>query len=229
MRDLIKQEQFELEVLDRLQSGRFLDRLVFGGGTMLRLCFGLDRYSVDLDFWLLNKNGGKDFDHTAWSSGLRQFLGRSYEIRDAADKFHTLVIELKSPDYPRSLKLEMRKGVKIAKTERAIAYSRHASVQVYVRTIPLSDMMMSKIDAFLQRKEIRDAYDMEFLVKKGVQADITPEKADQILIAIAALTRQDYNVKLSSLLEAHQRPYYRQNNFRILKSHLEGRIAYSKK
>jgi predicted nucleotidyltransferase component of viral defense system len=220
MRDLIKQEQFELEVLDRLQSGRFLDRLVFGGGTMLRLCFGLDRYSVDLDFWLLNKNREKDFDHTAWFSGLRQFLARFYEIRDAADKFHTLVIELKSPDYPRSLKLEMRKGVKMTKTERAIAYSRHSSVQVYVRTMPLPEMMTSKIAVFLQRKEIRDAYDLEFLVKKGVQADISPEKADQVLTAIAALTRQDYNVKLCSLLEADQRPYYRQNNFRILKSHL---------
>lgn len=220
MRDLIKQEQFELEVLDRLQSGRFLDRLIFGGGTMLRLCYGLDRYSVDLDFWLLNKNREKDFDHTEWFSGLRQFLVRHYEIRDAADKLHTLLIELKSPDYPRSLKLEMRKGVKITKTDRAIAYSIHSSEQVYVRTIPLQDMMMSKIDAFLQRKEIRDAYDLEFLVKKGVQADISPEKWDQVLTAIAALTRQDYNVKLCSLLEADQRSYYRQNNFRILKSYI---------
>ena len=232
MQDLIKQEQFELEVLDRLQSGRFLDRLVFGGGTMLRLCFGLDRYSVDLDFWLLPVSGGKKIrpdlksdslslgDHTTWFSALRQFLARFYEVRDAADKFHTLVIELKSPDYPRSLKLEMRKGVKMTKTERAIAYSRHSSVQVYVRTIPLPEMMTSKVAAFLQRKEIRDAYDLEFLVKKGVTADISPEKADQVLTAIAALTRQDYNVKLCSLLEADQRPYYRQNNFRILKSHL---------
>ena len=127
---------------------------------------------------------------------------------------------MKSPDYPRSLKLEMRKGVKMTETERAIAYSRFSSIQVYVRTIPLQVMMTSKIDAFLQRKEIRDAYDLEFLVKKGVQADISPEKADQILTAIDALTRQDYNVKLSSLLEADQRAYYRQNNFRILKSHL---------
>lgn len=220
MRDLIKQEQFELEVLDRLKSGRFLDRLVFGGGTMLRLCYGLDRFSVDLDFWLPDKNREKNFKQTVWFSDLQQFLARYYEIRDAADKFHTLLVELKSPDYPRSLKLEMRKGVKMTKTDRAIAYSFHSTVQVYVQTIPLQEMMMSKIDAFLQRKEIRDAYDLEFLVKKGVRADISPEKRDQILTAIDALTRQDYNVKLCSLLEADQRPYYRQNNFRILKSYL---------
>ena len=164
-------------------------------------------------------------DYAAWFSGLRHYLSRFYEIRDAADKFHTLVIELKSPDYPRSLKLEMRKRVKITKTERAIAYSRHSSVQVYLRTIALPEMMTSKIATFLQRKEIRDAYDLEFLVKKGVTTDISPEKTEQILNAIAALTRPDYNVKLCSLLEADLRPYYRQNNFSILKSHLGNKIG----
>jgi len=215
MQDLIKQEQFELEVLDQLKRGRFLDRLVFGGGTMLRLCFGLDRYSVDLDFWLLNTGAYQE-----WFSDLQSFLSRFYEIRDAADKFYTLVVELKSSDYPRSLKLEMRKDIKIAGTERAIAYSRFSPLQVYVRIIPLKDMMTSKIDAFLQRKEIRDAYDLEFLVKKGVKAAISPEKAARVLTTVDALTSQDYNVKLSSLIEADQRAYYRQNNFRILKDYL---------
>lgn len=204
-----------MEVLDRLKSGRFLDRLVFGGGTMLRLCFGLDRYSVGLDFWLLPAD-----DYSPWFSDLQKFLARFYGIRDAADKFNTLVIELKSPDYPRSLKLEMRKGIDIARTEKAIAFSRFSSIQVYVRTIPLADMMTSKVEAFLQRKEIRDAYDLEYLVKKGVEADIGSEKAGKILATIDALSRQDYNVKLSSLLDAEQRAYYRQNNFTILKDYL---------
>lgn len=216
MQDLIKQERFEMEVLDRLNSGRFLQRLAFGGGTMLRLCFGLDRYSVDLDFWLV-KSGAE----AAWFSELQKYLGLFYEIRDAAEKFHTFVIELKSADYPRSLKLEMRKGAKIARTERAIAYSRFSTVQVYLRIVPLPDMMSSKIEALLQRKEIRDAYDIEFLIKKGVKADVPPEKAVRILAVIDALTRRDYDVKLSSLLEADQRAYYRQNNFVILKNALE--------
>ncbi len=56
MQDLVKQEQFEIEVLDRLKSGKFLDVLIFTGGTMLRLCYGLNRYSLDLGFWLYKKN-----------------------------------------------------------------------------------------------------------------------------------------------------------------------------
>ena len=52
---LEKHEAFEIEVLDRLSSAKLLDPLVFGGGTMLRLCYELKRYSVDLDFWFVRK------------------------------------------------------------------------------------------------------------------------------------------------------------------------------
>ena len=38
-----------------MKSTKLLDPLVFGGGTMLRLCHDLNRYSVDLDFWFLKK------------------------------------------------------------------------------------------------------------------------------------------------------------------------------
>ena len=46
-----KHEIFEIEVLEKLKNTRLLDPLVFGGGTMLRLCHEMQRYSVDLDFW----------------------------------------------------------------------------------------------------------------------------------------------------------------------------------
>jgi len=216
MQDLILQEQFEIEVLDRLKSGRFLDRLAFGGGTMLRLCHGLGRYSVDLDFWFSEK----DWDG-AWFAGLQTYLARYYEMRDAAEKFYTFVIELKSPEYPRSLKLEMRKQI-MATTEMAIAYSRFVPTQVYVRTMPLLAVMESKIAAFLQRKEIRDAYDLEFLVKKGLRMELTREQSDLLMETINGLSRQDYQVKLSSLLEPEQREHYRQNNFSILKEQVMG-------
>lgn len=213
MQDLIKQEQFELAVLDRLNSGRFLEKLIFGGGTMLRLCFGLDRFSVDLDFWL--RKAGKDEKLFA---DLQGYLSRFYTIRDAADKYYTLLIELKSSEYPRSLKLEIRKDVGKVRTEQAIAFSKYTTTQVFIRVISLPDMMTSKINAFLDRKEIRDAYDLEFLVKRGVSLEASAERLVRICEIIDALPKQDYTVKLSSILEAEQRQYYRRENFKILKA-----------
>ena len=215
MQDLIEQERFEMEVLDRLNSGRLLRRLIFCGGTMLRICHGLDRYSVDLDFRILHPHEAGDLFKT-----LLNHLSRHYQIKDAADTVHTLLYELGSPAYPRSLKIEIRKESEKVKSEQAIAFSPHSTRQVLLRVMTLKAMMASKIIAFLDRGEIRDAFDMEFLVKKGILPDVAPETLREILRRIDLLTPRDYSVKLGSLLEAETRSFYRQKNFAILKAAL---------
>ena len=216
MQGLIEQERFELEVLERLNSGRFFRSLIFGGGTMLRLCHGLERFSVDLDFWLVRPQEAQSL-----FTALQIHLSRFYQLKDAADKFHTILFELRSPAYPRSLKIEIRKEVKKIQTEQAIAFSPLSTRQVLLHTVSLRDMMSSKIAAFLDRGEIRDAFDMEFLVRKGIRPEGEPEILKEILNGIDALSPKDYSVKLGSLLPAERRSYYQQKNFVILKAAVE--------
>jgi predicted nucleotidyltransferase component of viral defense system len=211
MRDLIKQEQFEIEVLDKLKSGKFLDVLIFTGGTMLRLCYGLNRYSVDLDFWLY-----KEIDLNNYFNKLKEFLNRYYTIKDAENKFYTMLFEIKSIDYPRSLKIEIRKKLEKVKTEISIAYSKYSNKQVLVRTLALEEVMEAKIRAFLQRKEIRDAFDIEFLLKKGIELRATDKELKEMLKIIKSFKNSDYKVKLGSILEAEERKYYVKENFKIL-------------
>lgn len=219
MQDLIKQEQFELEVLDNLNSKKLLNSLVFGGGTMLRLCFGLNRFSVDLDFWIV-----KEIDNNILFKDLKNYLGIFYYLKDSANKYNTLLYELKSKSYPRSLKIEIRKETKKIKTEQAIAYSKYSNKQVFLRVVSLGDMMESKSNAFLERKEIRDIFDMEFLFKKGMPLDFSTKTLREILDGIDALTRKDYTVKLGSLLETEQRKYYVTENFKILKLAIQEKL-----
>jgi len=212
MQDLIKQEQFEMEVLEKLNSCQLLSALVFGGGTMLRLCFGLNRFSVDLDFWLTKK-----LDKNKLFNKLKSCLSQDYAIKDSVNKFYTLLFEIKSKNYPRSLKIEIRKESKKIKTETAIAYSQHSNSQVFLRVVSPKEMMAAKIDAFIERKEIRDAFDMEFLLQKGIRLEAPDKKLKLILKRLTALKKSDYQVKLGSLLEEGQRLYYQRNNFKILK------------
>jgi predicted nucleotidyltransferase component of viral defense system len=220
MQDLKKHEQFELEVLDRLNSGRFLQNLVFGGGTMLRLCHGLGRYSVDLDFWVV-----KDIDPKEYFQKLKKYVTQFYTISDAANKFNTILFELKSPEYPRALKIEIRKELKKIETESAIAFSAQSNIQVFLRVVALREMMKAKIEAFLSRREIRDIYDLEFLLKKGVAVTAPAEELKAILKGIEGLKRNDYAVKLGSLLEPGQRKYYLEKNFSILIRHIQDQLA----
>lgn len=211
----IKQERFELEVLDRLNSGKFLNNLIFIGGTMLRLCFGLERFSVDLDFWMMKK-----INQAGFFKDLKGYLARYYTLKDSANKFYTLLFELKSRDYPRSLKIEIRKEAVKIMPEQAIAYSPYANIQVILKVVSLADMARAKIRAFLDRKEIRDAFDLEFLVKKGISLEVSEETRKELFKVLAGLTPKDYKVKLGSLLAEKQRKYYLSENFKILKSAL---------
>lgn len=213
MQDLIKQEQFEIEVLDSLNSKKLLDSLVFGGGTMLRLCYGLNRFSVDLVFLVIKKI---KFDKLFVS--IKECVAGEYSIEDCANKFYTLLFEIKSNDYPRSLKIEIRKERKKITVDKSIAYSKLSNTQVFVNTVSLKDMMAAKIEAFLNRKEVRDLFDIEFLLKKGVELDAPMGDLERLLKGIHSLTKNDYAVKLGSLLEPGERKYYINNKFQILES-----------
>lgn len=219
MQDLKKHELFELEVLDRLNSGRLLSRIVFAGGTMLRLCYGLDRYSSDLDFWII-----KETNFSEMLKKIKKYLGKYYSITDAANKRYSLLLELKAAAYPRRLKIEIRKEIKNIKTVASIAYSKDANIQVLVKTVSLTDMMNTKIKAFLDRKEIRDVYDMEFLLKSGVELSAPPDILKSLVKGIEALSRNDYKVKLSSLLEPAKRKYFQERNFAILLMYIKRKL-----
>lgn len=211
MQDLVAQERFEMAVLETLHSARLLPQLVFTGGTMLRLCHGLGRYSVDLDFWIpARAAAGRLY------AALNRALAARYTVRDAAAKRFTLLFELKSPEAPRALKIEVRKDVPRVRTEPALAFSVHWPRQVLVTTVALPDFMRRKADAFLARREIRDAFDMEHMLKRGVPLAEPPGRARALLAALGSLRRADYAVKLGSLLEPGLRRYYVRENFVLL-------------
>jgi len=220
MLDLKKLEKFELDILDRLNSARLLNKLIFIGGTMLRLCYGLDRYSVDLDFWVAG-----EIDSAKLYLELRKYLSGHYEVVDSANKFYTILFELRSNEYPRSVKIEIRKEPKKIKVETGIAYSKHSNIQVLVKHVSLPDMMKAKIEAFLNRKEIRDVYDIEFLFKRGVPLNEKKETLSALVKGIEGLTKIDYSVKLGSLLESDKRKYYKEKNFIVLLMNLRERLA----
>ncbi len=215
MQDLIKHEQFEIEILEKLHNAKILQSLVFTGGTMLRLCYGLDRYSRDLDFWMLKK-----VDYHIFFEKIKQILSIEYRIKDTQNKYFSMVFEFASTKYPSAIKIEIRKESKKVKVEKNIAYTPNANIQVLLNTVSLEDMMSAKISAFLERSEIRDIYDIEFMLKKGVKPQIDKNRALLIEKKIEKFMKNDYKVKLGSLLNAEKREYYNKANFRILRDYL---------
>jgi Nucleotidyl transferase AbiEii toxin, Type IV TA system len=211
-----RHEVFEIEVLDSMNSARLLDPLVFGGGTMLRLCHELPRYSIDLDFWLVRKIAQKYFfDKT------QKVLEKKYEVTDAQMNHFTLLFELRTARYPKRLKIEIRREGEKSDTQEKIAFSRLSNQQVVLKAHTLEQTMRNKIKAFLDREEIRDGFDIEFLLRKGVALDLKDEKESLAFREkLARLKERDFKVKLGSILEGPIRQYYVQHRFSFLEEKL---------
>lgn len=75
---VIEKELLHYDVLEALEGLRLLERLVFHGGTCLRLCYGAQRRSEDLDF----AYGGdlEELDLTGLEARVSESLKRRYGL-----------------------------------------------------------------------------------------------------------------------------------------------------
>jgi len=215
MQALQNLEKLEIEVLDLFNSIRVLDSLYFGGGTMLRLCHNLNRYSTDLDFWLSQNEDSKSL-----FAIIKKNLSDNYRLTDSANKKFTLLFEIKPSSVNRSLKIEIRKEQTNFDWERKIAFSRFTIKQVMVRGLTLIQMMQNKFEALLSRKIIRDAFDIQFLLMRGIGFPNDKNKLQRALEIINSFKEQDYKVTLGSILDENDRMYYLENRFNLLKEEL---------
>jgi len=215
--DILRQHEiFEIEVLDKMNSAKALEPLVFGGGSMLRLCHELNRYSVDLDFWFI-----KTIPQKIYFKKIQQALEEDYEITDSQIKQNTLLFELRSATYPKRLKIEIRREIKPYDFQRKIAFTKFSNRQVVLNAHTLEQTMKNKIEAFLNRGEVRDVFDIEFLLRRGVKL---PEgvagQSKAFFRKLSQLKENDFKVKLGSILERDARDYYVQNRFSYLEEKL---------
>lgn len=223
MQTLQNLEVLEIEILELLNSIKVLEFLYFGGGTMLRLCHNLNRYSTDLDFWLDASSESKLIYQP-----IRKALSDNYKLTDSMNKRNTILFEFKSSSVNRSLKIEIRKEQMNFEWEYKIAFSRFTTKQVMVKALTLEQMMTNKFEALLSRKIIRDAFDIEFLLMRGINLPSDITKLEKALQIINNFKEQDYKVTLGSILDEKDRKFYLTNKFKFLKEEITKQLSLHK-
>jgi len=127
--DILKQHEiFEIDVLEKMNSMKVLEPLVFGGGSMLRLCHELNRYSAGLDFWIIKNISQKDYFQR-----IHKAFDKGYEITDSQITHYTLLFELRSALHPKRLKIEIRREIRDCDFQEKIAFSKFSTKQVWNR------------------------------------------------------------------------------------------------
>jgi hypothetical protein len=148
-------------------------------------------------------------------------LGKDYEITDSQMKFHTLLFELRSAEYPKRLKIEIRREEKDCDYQEKIAFSSFSTKQVLLKAHTLNQTMENKIKAFLDRGEIRDAFDIEFLLRRGVELPaISDRQCKAFNKKLLQFKERDFKVTLGSILEDKIRNYYVKQRFGYLEEKL---------
>lgn len=180
-----------------LQRSGFFERAAFYGGTALRVFYGLDRFSEDLDFSLLEVN--PDFSLEPYLKAIvTEFsaLGIQVSVKEKVKTNQTNIDSafLKSDTVWKELVLErvipqeglgMRPTIKIkleVDTEPPLGFETEEKLLLkpfsfYVKCFKQSDLFAGKMHAVLFRKwksrvKGRDWYDMEWYIKKGVPLNL---------------------------------------------------------
>ena len=130
--------------------------LGFKGGTAALMFYGLDRFSVDLDFDLLDENQEEHvFDRVVR-------IAKKYgTLKEAHRKRFNLFILLSYEDKARNVKVE------INRRQYGSSYEIKTYLGISMQVMVVEDMFAHKLMAMVERieKTSRDIYDVWFFLK----------------------------------------------------------------
>lgn len=147
-----------VQILKDIYSDIFLaNNLGFKGGTALVLFYDLPRFSVDLDFNLINANESDQVYER-----LRSIVGKYGHIKVEAKKHFGLIFVLNYGEGEWNLKIE------ISSRQYNDRYEIRNYLGIYVKVMQLPDMFAHKLCALLDREVItnRDIFDCYFLMQR---------------------------------------------------------------
>lgn len=180
-----------------LYRGGFYEKAAFYGGTALRIFYGLDRFSEDLDFSLLKAD--PDFSLDKYLNAIQtefRALGMQVSVREkkkvkdthvdsAFLKSETIWKELILEDIIPQSGLSQPPNIKIkieVDTVPPVGFETEEKLLLrpfsfYVKCFTLPDLFAGKMHVLIFRKwkenvKGRDWYDFEWYVKKGIAMNL---------------------------------------------------------
>lgn len=174
----VLKEYLQLMILDYLSSTPTIQKMVFIGGTNLRLVKGIDRFSEDLDFDC--KDLSKE-EFVEMTNGVIRFLERSGLRVEAKDKENPKLTAFRRnihfPELLFDLGLsghkEERFLIKVESQDQQVGYSPvvkniKGCGFFFPFPVPSDGVLCSmKIAAMLARAKGRDFYDLMFLLSQA--------------------------------------------------------------
>ena len=177
MKKHLLKEYVELLALEWIARSVYASKLVFIGGTNLRLIHGIDRFSEDLDF---DCKGLSEKEFMQMSDKLVKYLQKHGLNAELRNKENARLVAYRSNVYFPELLFELgltghreeRFLIKIEMQDQGIDYPREMAIlqrngfSFPVPVPPISVLLSMKICVLLARQKGRDFYDTMFLMQR---------------------------------------------------------------
>ncbi|MDR0331829.1 MAG: nucleotidyl transferase AbiEii/AbiGii toxin family protein [Dysgonamonadaceae bacterium] len=201
-----KHEVMQQITLAGLYRGGFFDRAAFYGGTCLRIFHGLQRFSEDMDFSLLQSDENFALENY-FEPIIAEFkaLGKEIAISNKQTNVESAFLKENTEIYDLQFTSEKRIKIKIeVDTQPPLGFSTEYKLLLLpfsfmTRCYSLPDLYAGKMHAFLfrnwqNRVKGRDWYDFEFYVRNNTALNFRhlQKRAEQI----NNLTAEDFTPEI---------------------------------
>jgi predicted nucleotidyltransferase component of viral defense system len=167
-RDQILREEAEMEILAELANDKLGSKLVFYGGTALRLAYNSPRFSEDIDLLRL-----KPVSFAEFKKFIEKVIAARghWQLKDIKNKRQTMFALIQIKDnklkHAFSVKIEAHKpaGKVKLKTDLLLLKSPLAAAEPLLLVPTLAELKKLKINALLGRKKSRDIFDLWYLAQ----------------------------------------------------------------
>lgn len=219
MRPAIAKELLHYDILFCLDDNGLLDILTFQGGTSLRLCYGAQRFSEDLDFV-----GGREFataNLVEMKNCLEKYIGERYgleiSVKEPKEMAHmpkyqevkidkwqlSITTSPEIKDLPKQkIKMEVANVPAYSRVPLALQQNYEflpdGYTDILIMTETLDEIMADKLISLVACQRYiryRDIWDLRWLKQQGASIN-----ADYILAKISDYQEQAYPEKLNEMI-----------------------------
>lgn len=185
--------------------------LGFKGGSAAMLFYSLPRFSVDLDFDLLQPEKKEII-----MAKLPGILGNYGTLREAVEKRNTLFFLISYGHGERVVKVEISKRAGVSH------YEQKSYLGISMLVVVPADMLASKLSALLTRKQLamRDVYDLWFFLKNAwvINEAVVLEKTglslqkslDDAIKKVSLITKNQVLQGIGDLVNPKQKPWVKE-------------------
>ena len=169
--DIIIHKNILIKILKDIYTDTFLGpRLGFKGGTAAYFFYNLGRFSVDLDFDLLDENKEKEVFEK-----IGNIVKKYGKIKEITNKKYTLFALLSYSEETQNIKIE------INKRKFGSEYEIKNYLGISMLVMKKEDMFAHKLMAMTERNKIanRDVFDVWFFLKNDwkINKDIVEQRS----------------------------------------------------